>query len=86
MNPRRWYCVACEVAAVEPTSLGFIGNDGAIGSIDGWACAACLRIWETPGAIPRITGYIDLGGRPAIDVLLERFTQHGCDPRPVVEP
>lgn len=80
------YCSACEAAAVDSVALGFIDDAGRVGEIDGFACASCRRIWEAPGAVPMITGRVALGGRPALEVVLERLERLGCDPRPITEP
>jgi hypothetical protein len=84
-RPHLW-CPACERRAVEPTPLGFLDNDGRLGTIAGFACARCLYIWAAPDAAPVVTAHVDLGGRSARDVFLEKLAQHGCDPRPVPDP
>lgn len=76
------YCQACEAPGVERTSLGFIGDDGTIGRIPGFTCAACRFIWEDADAEPVITGHLDLGGQRAIDWFISGLRAAGCDPRP----
>lgn len=76
------YCVECESRAVTPAALGFIDNAGRVGEIDGFACAACRAIWEASGAVPCVTGHVDLGDQTARDFVLNRLEQLGCNPQP----
>ena len=82
----RFFCPTCESRAVDAVLLGVIDAAGGVGTLDGFACAACRRIWEAPGAVARIMGRVELGGRPPLDVILERLEQRGCAPRPIGEP
>lgn len=79
--PAGFYCVACESRAVTPARLGFIGDDGALGKIAGFACRSCQAIWTAADAVPIITGHVELGGRRAIDWLVAGLRAAGCAPR-----
>ena len=80
------YCPECEAAAVTPCALAFVDHDGRAGEIAGFVCALCGNLWEAPDAVPTIIGAVDLSGRPALDIILERLRALGCDPRPRSEP
>jgi hypothetical protein len=76
-----FYCEACEAEAIDPAALGFIDNDGWIGTIDGLACSACRRLWSAPGAVEVVTGRVDLAGRTPAGWCFDRLVQLGCDPQ-----
>ena len=83
MKPRRFFCPWCEAKAVSAIPLGFVDDSGQVGTVEGFACASCRNIWEAPGGRVVVTGHVDLGGRPALEVILDQLVRRGCDPRPV---
>jgi hypothetical protein len=76
------YCPHCERPGAKRTALGYLGNDGSTGTVAGVACRACGYIQADADASPIITGYLDLGGRRAIDWFVTGLRAAGCNPRP----
>jgi len=80
---RLLYCPFCESPSAKRTDLGYIADDGTMGSIAGIACATCGYIAGEPGAIPvpDATVSVDLLGMTASEWFLTGLRAAGCQPR-----
>jgi hypothetical protein len=77
------YCPACEALAAR-AELGYIGNDGMIGTTTGLACAACGYIREDLDAPVIPTGHCITipPGMSAFEWFVLALDRAGCRPRP----